>query len=151
MKKIIIAIIMALMSISAFGQITDKGKCFEMRVGDYVETSGESCYNFNKESGWCSFGFDFFEKEEAKEFYNFLISNYERIGNKWGIEFDSINLLDAKEYGLPKEYTERHGRYVVSVSVIFPERYKQYKENERKKEMQKKNEMHKRLNSLKEF
>ena len=145
MKKIIIAIIMALMSISAFGQVVDTGKFYELHVGDYVDKSLDSGYKFEKEHGWIDFGFDFADREEAKVFYNFLTNNKRRLENKWEIKFGDVYLIDRKEFGVNAVDMVKYGRYLVSVRVIFPDVYEQHKEKEAR---EKQEEMNKRISSL---
>lgn len=136
MKKIIIVIIMAIMSISAFGQITfGEGllshQC-TLKLGNYVFTG---TYIGGKAELTCKIN-DYNESESVADF---ISSNREEIGEKYG--FTITNVREESNRSFEERFLRYYNVNCVVIDIETSER------GEYLKRMEKED----RLNSLKEF
>lgn len=93
MKKFIIAIVFALMSITSFGQISKVGGCYEFKLGEYVLTTSHLYWDdAYQEVVHTLFTSDLkYTSEENYALRDFIKKNKETIEERFGIVIESVN------------------------------------------------------------
>lgn len=132
MKKLVVALILALMSLTAFGQIVHSDIYrYEFHLGDYVFKG----IGFTNDSGNGEYKIYDLESEEVVKLSTFIKQNKEKIEEKYGVDISQVS----------------EGIRTVSVVVYEKGYLESLNESKRLEKERKKMEINERLNKLNEI
>lgn len=129
MKKIVIALVFALMSISAFGQITfgeglSSHQC-TFKLGDYVFTGTYF-------GGHAELSCRINDYDESESVADFISSNRYEIGEKYGVTITNVREASGRSFD-ERFLKYRYGNYVV-LEIETAERGEYLKRIQKEKE-----------------